>query len=238
MIPNIVLKEYEAFGNPNYKVIRALLYMVDKNMMTALERPFFSSQKCEVVYQDDYPMCAMVDGKECIFLNVKDNYWCQWVYQFAHEYCHHLINGSHSGDWSGLLWFEETICELSSLYNLRRMIGFCIKNGLHHYAPSVLVYLNNLLTKNKDSYCLSVGGGWYKLYKKSLQEEQYKRELYNAIAVLMYPLFIDNPHLWKLILNIGDIHSWASLDDLFKHLEANADGSYSESLASLKQIFD
>ena len=37
-----------------------------------------------------------------------------------------------------------------------------------------------------------------------------------------------------------DIRSWTSLDDLFNHLEANADGSYSESLGrggmTLKEV--
>ena len=83
----------------------------------------------------------------------------------------------------------------------------------------------------------SVEGGWYKQYEESLKEEGYKRDLYNAIAVLMYPLFDDNPNLWKLILNIGDIRSWASLDDLFNHLEANADESYSESLSKMRKMF-
>ena len=33
----------------------------------------------------------------------------------------------------------------------------------------------------------SVEGGWYKQYEESLKEEGYKRDLYNAIAVLIIP---------------------------------------------------
>lgn len=82
-------------------------------------------------------------GEHIIFLNAKENYWCQWVYQFAHEYCHHLIDGTLTGEWSNLLWFEETICELSSLYNLNKMIDYYTTNGLPGYSPSVQVYLDN-----------------------------------------------------------------------------------------------
>ena len=159
------------------------------------------------------------------------------MYQFAHEYCHHLINGTLSGEWSDLMWFEETICELSSLYNMNKMIGFCMTNGLQVYAPSVEGYLNNLLSKNKDTYCLSVDCGWYRQFEDSLKVKQYQRDLYNAIAVMMYPLFIENPRLWKMILNIGDIRSWTSLEDLFSHLEATADDSYRDSLSWLRRLF-
>lgn len=234
---NIILTENAAFGNTNYYVVRALLYMVDNNMMEAIGKPYFSTRLCVVVPTEEDPMCVKEGEQHIIFLATKEDLWCQWVYQFAHEYCHHLIDGSLLGEWSDLLWFEETICELSSLYNLNKMIEYCINNGLQLYAPSVKNYLENLLTKNNGAYKLNAEGGWYKQYEESLKEEGYKRDLYNAIAVLMYPLFMENPRLWKMIMNIGDIRSWSSLDDLFTHLEANADDSYRESLSRLGQMF-
>lgn len=237
MAMNIILTENVAFGNTNYYVVRALLYMVDNNMMEAIGQPYFSTRQCVVVHTEDVPMCAKAGEQHVIFLATKDNLWCQWVYQFAHEYCHHLIDGSLLGEWSDLLWFEETICELSSLYNLNKMIEYCINNGLQLYAPSVKNYLENLLTKNNGAYKLNAEGGWYKQYEEPLKKEEYKRNLYNAIAVLMYPLFVDNPNLWKLILNIGDIRSWASLEELFNHLEVNADESYRESLVRMRKMF-
>lgn len=234
---NIILTENAAFGNTNYYVVRALLYMVDNNMMEAIGKPYFSTRLCVVVPTEEDPMCVKEGEQHIIFLATKEDLWCQWVYQFAHEYCHHLIDGSLLGEWSDLLWFEETICELSSLYNLNKMIEYCINNELQPYAPSVKNYLENLLTKNNGAYKLNAEGGWYKQYEESLKEEGYKRDLYNAIAVLMYPLFVDNPNLWKLILNIGDIRSWTSLDELFNHLEVTADGSYRESLGRMRKMF-
>lgn len=237
MAMNIILTENAAFGNTNYYVVRALLYMVDNNMMEAIGKQYFSTRLCVVVPTEEDPMCVKEGEQHIIFLATKEDLWCQWVYQFAHEYCHHLIDGSLLGEWSDLLWFEETICELSSLYNLNKMIEYCINNELQLYAPSVKNYLENLLTKNNGAYKLNAEGGWYKQYEESLKEEGYKRDLYNAIAVLMYPLFVDNPNLWKLILNIGDIRSWTSLDELFNHLEVTADGSYRESLGRMRKMF-
>lgn len=235
--PNIVLDENAAFGKPAYAVIREFLYMVDANMMTALGRPVFSTRRCIVAHKSDCPMCVAAGEDHIIFLSAHDNYWCKWVYQFAHEYCHHLINGSLSGGWSSLLWLEETICELSSLYNLHRMVSCCDRISRTSYSLSVQQYLNDLLTENNNVYNLCVDGGWYQDYKELLSSEPYKRDLYNAIAVLMYPLFVENPSLWKLILNIGDIRSWGSLEELFEHLQTNADTSYLDSLKRLQKMF-
>ena len=237
MTSNIVLHEYLACGQPNYDIVRRFLYMVDSNMMSALERSQFSSKKCTVLYQENFPMCTKHEDGHIIFLCVKDNYWCQWVYQFAHEYCHHLIDGELSGGWSDMLWFEETLCELSSIYNLNKMIEFCEDGDLQYYAPSVESYLNGVMTEHTDEFNLSSNKDWYKQYETSLKEKGYKRELYNAIAVLMFPLFNENPHLWKLILHIGDIRSWNSLPDLFSHLENTADDSYRDSFHRLQRIF-
>ena len=140
------------------------------------------------------------------------------------------------GTWSKLLWFEETICELSSIFNLHKMIAFCGTNGLKNYMPAVKKYRDDLL--NKNAYDLTSNEGWYDKYGSDLSKDYgYKRGLYNAIAALMFPLFKENPHLWKIILHIGDIRSWNSLEDLFSHLIVESDESYKESLIKLKLLF-
>jgi len=237
--PNIHIQESERFGTPDYTIITAFLYMVDRNMMAALEKAPFSTRECIVLYREKEPMCSLNGDYHLIFLAVKDNFWCQWVYQFAHEYCHHLINGPLSGEWSKMLWFEETICELSSLYNLHMMKSYCLNNGFAFYAASVSDYLNNQLNnKGKRTFQLSEDGGWYEVYKEQLAASGYRRDLYNAIAVLILPLFLDNPHLWKLIMHIGDIRVWQSLEDLLNHLQLKADDTYLESFLKMRRVFN
>ena len=235
--PNISILPSPGFGNPNYGTIVLFFYMVDSNMMSALELPLFSSKKCTVRHKMDNPMCSKEGDSHIIYISAHDNYWCKWVYQFAHEYCHHLIDGTLSGEWADLLWFEETICELSSIYNLYKMERFCSEVGLGYFSPSVEEYKENLLNKNAQLYNLSPSGGWYSGYASSLSEVGYKRDLYNAIAALMFPLFVENPRLWKIILHIGDIRSWNSLEDLFTHLQSKADDSYADSLNQLRRMF-
>lgn len=244
MTTNIAISKNNAFGSTNYDVAQSLMYMVDENMMSAMELPFFSTKLCVVIHTVDVPMCSVCEDFHIIRLSTGERYWCQWVYQFAHEYCHHIINGSLSGEWSNLLWFEETLCELSSLYNLQKMIDFCKNNEnlIPNYALSVKEYHDKLLTKNRDVYSISALGGWYSEYKELLstkgEEGSYRRDLYHAIAVLIYPLFLENQNLWKILLYIGDIRSWNSLEALFEHLLSNADESYADSLLKLRAIFN
>lgn len=207
-------------------------------MSSALGIHYFSTKHCLVVPSDVTPMCS--NGGligHIISISAKDNYWCQWVYQFAHEYCHHLINGSLSGEWSTLLWFEETICQLSSLYNLRRMEDYCRDIGLAVYAPCVHDYLDKLLAEGSKVFVRENKVGWFEKYASSLSKEGYQRGLYNAIAVQIFPLFIDNPNLWKIILHIGDIRSWDSLESLFVHLQERVDDSYKDSWCMFRGLF-
>ena len=52
-----------------------------------------------------------------------------------------------SRDIIGLMWFEETVCELASLHNLYEMVRFCktsSKGNLNRHVPVVLDYLDDL----------------------------------------------------------------------------------------------
>ena len=43
-----------------------------------------------------------------------------YIYMIAHEYCHYLINGPLDGKLETSFWFEESICELASMFFLNR----------------------------------------------------------------------------------------------------------------------
>lgn len=237
MESNIILHESKDFGNPNYEIVRNILNKIDNNMMSALGLSAFSSKCCDVFYTDKDPLCKQGNNGHNIYLCVKNDDYYQWIFQFSHEYCHHLINGTMSGVWSDMLWFEETICQIASLYNMFKMVDFCKENWIEHYDSILNERLHYYLEKANNDYKLNEKGGWFKSFAGQLRSERYKRDLYNSIAVLMYPLFIENPNLWKIILYIGDIRSWNSLDELFKHLQSKADTTYVDSLKKMIDIF-
>ena len=59
-------------------------------------------------------------GPFTVFLAARDDYWCQFAYQFSHELCHVLSDYERLGEGPNG-WFHEAICELASVFTLRRM---------------------------------------------------------------------------------------------------------------------
>ena len=55
-----------------------------------------------------------------INLTVKGRKWSQFAYQFAHEFCH-VLSGHERLRNNPNNWFHEAVCELASIYTLRRM---------------------------------------------------------------------------------------------------------------------
>ena len=104
--PNMSFIDDELFGNYDKEIVFSLLKTVDIIFSNSMGVKPFSSSHCTISYNHfkTNPMCCDSCNGHYIFLYVKENYWCKWLYQFSHEYCHHLINGKMSGDLKGLKW--------------------------------------------------------------------------------------------------------------------------------------
>ena len=237
--PNLFITNDSSFGNYMPDIVYNLLMTVDVNFSQCLEITPFSSCNCYIHHHDNKPMCCNIPPNHLIFLSVIENRWSQWIYQFAHEYCHHLINGKLSGEISGLIWFEETICELASMYHIH-LFYTRWKSSTNpvklHYAPAHLDYLNYLLTENLQLRTLAAHSGCIRSWDSLLSESQHHRDHYNAIAANMFPFFVANPNLWKIILHFGDMRKWNNLVELFEHLYQTADDSYLHSLPDLEKL--
>lgn len=228
----------EDFGEFYVPVVSDLLAHVDIWLTDALGQPHFSSKQVRVIHHDDDPMCIEKGAYHVITLSTSRNYWCQWVYQFAHEYCHHLINGPLNGELTGLKWFEETICELSSMYCLNSMAEYFQASQCQAYqrfAPSVRDYLENLLHEEATD-----GVPLHLYIKRNLhlleQPECYHREEYRHIAGSILTLYLECPSLWRMILHFGNTNQWQSLTHLFDHLREEADTTYADALQKLRMM--
>lgn len=236
--PNMSFIDDDSFGNYDKEIVFSLLKTVDIIFSNSMELKPFSSSNCTILYNHfkANPMCCDSCNGHYIFLHVKGNFWCKWLYQFSHEYCHHLINGKMSGNIKGLKWFEETICELASMYNLKIMADIWEKSDISiklRFVQAFRDYLNDLQNENPLLYEQTLHPKFLQFWDNRLKDPICHRDLYNAIAVLIFPLFLENPHLWKIILHFGDMENWESLEDLFLHLRRNATPDYSDSLEKL-----
>lgn len=236
---NLYISDNPQFLNYNHEIVHRLLSSIDVNFSDCLNTQPFSSNTCYIDYQENCPQCCQEADLHYIFLTATENYWSQWVYQFSHEYCHHLINGAFTGDISGLIWFEETICELSSMYNLHEIHSQWDQSEnqiMLKYAPAFQNYLECLLSKNSQLSHLSNRPRWLRSWNEILSKPMYHRDYYNVIAAKMFPLFLENPNLWKIILHFGDMRKWPSMECLFDHLRTEVDDSYSASLQQLHTL--
>ena len=233
---NITFRYSAGFGSFDHGIVFSLLRYVQGNLYRWTESVPHEDRHCFVEYRGNNPQIRESQGQHVIGLHVSGNHWCQWVYQFAHEYCHHMICGNMTGKKNGLFWFEETVCELSSMHNLYCMVRFCETSPsvwLRRFAPAVRDYLGDLLG---EAGFLPDCRQFLLRHKDELAQPAYQRSMYSALSATMLPLFLGNPSLWKVILHFGDMSRWASLEVLFRHLHETSDDSYSSSLANLDRL--
>ena len=234
----VTLVECPEFGAFDRNAVATLLRMVQDNFYRWLGGKPDSERRCLIYYKDNNPSIYSSDGYHLIHLHTHDNYWCQWVYQYAHEFCHHLISGPMLRDIRGLVWFEETLCEVASCHNLYEMARLCkttFTGNLNRYAPSARDYLDDLLSTSRSAVQKTCRE-YLQSNKAALAQSVYQREIYSGISSCIFPLFLENPSLWKIILHFGDMRRWPSLEALFRHLRGKADDSNSLSLAKLEKM--
>ena len=166
-------------------------------------------------YDSENPKCCKLGDICIIHLTARSNYWSQYVYQFAHEYCHYLIDGPMDGERALTMWFEESICELASIFFINRTAirwnSFELKRGqisvvtandcasirLRKFVPCHQKYLQDILHKNP----LIEGPlhQWLESNMPILSESLYHRDMYNQIATSLYETFNLHPDLWCLL---------------------------------------
>ena len=147
-----------------------------------------------------------------IQLACKDNQWEQFAYQFAHEICHVLANCEKQMDALGPnQWFEESLCETSSLYALRRMAVTWKKSPPYpnwsDYTKSLLSYADETMHKaGRQLPADTTLTAWFTEQHDHLRTNGVDRELNGLVANQFLPLFEQDPTRWDTVrfLNIGD----------------------------------
>ena len=235
---NICISDNPDWGDYIHEVVYEIIKSIDINFSVALELLPFSSCFCLIEHWDEDPMCSRIHNGHLIHLSAKENYWCQWIYQFAHEYCHHLINGMLTGDIKGLMWFEETICHLASMYHLHILqVQWRNRTGILSRWDLVLRdHLDALFSKHTQLISDTHHQGFLQTWLPILEQPIYHRDYYNALSARIFPLFVENPHLWKIILHFGDMRKWNSLHELFEHLQSKASQDYAHTLQKLYNL--
>jgi hypothetical protein len=141
------------------------------------------------------------DGQVVVKLATTDARWAQYAFQFAHELGHVLCRFDDRGD-RGNHWFEESVCELASLYTLRRM-GERWRTAPPYrnwrdYAKHLTAYAQARL----DGHPLPDGqtlGAWYAVNAGALRKNPTDRRRSTTVAAALLPLFERTPAGWAAI---------------------------------------
>lgn len=144
-----------------------------------------------------------------MYLSAWDKYWSQYVYQFSHELCHILTNFDRVQKHRHK-WFEESLCELSSLFVLHRLAEIWAES------PPAGVFEAADFAPNHREYAEYIGGkygissgedisGWLFENIRTLETSSAERELNGAVAVALSDCFREDPSLWR---ECGWLNHW------------------------------
>ena len=138
-----------------------------------------------------------------VFLAARDDYWCQFAYQFSHELCHVLSDYERLREGRNG-WFHEAICELASVFTLRRMAERWLTcppfSGRSDYAGSLASYAEDLLSQEDRRLPTGVTlSKWLLSEEGSLREDRYLRDKNAVVAYSLLPIFESEPAGWNAI---------------------------------------
>lgn len=160
-----------------------------------------------VVYPQGGPMTLYQrgpDGEIFVHLASRGSYWAQYAFQFSHEFCHILSNyREEEHDHS---WFEEALCELASLFVLRRMSETWTTSPpfeeSEDFAPALAEYAANRVSgaRLKPGQALSA---WYAAYRLEHDDPLHDRHLHRVVAVALLGLFEEAPSRWAAIATLN-----------------------------------
>ncbi len=149
-----------------------------------------------------YPEFVKLPDFSCIFLATRDLRWAQYSYQFAHELCHYIIDKPFQPTADRFSWFDETLCELASLFVLHSMANSWKRNppfvNGESYSEHLRHYLNVILTEQQSTLAIPFNE-WLEANINTLYKDRYNRPLNRIVAIRLLPVFKSHPELWQTL---------------------------------------
>lgn len=138
------------------------------------------------------------NGEIRVKLASEGTLWAQYSFQFAHELGHIVCR--YDPDEHSNKWFEESVCEMASLFVLRRMAVSWEKNPpFSHWADyrkSLKSYADDRLKKSALPPDQSLAA-WYAERAEAFRKNATQRENNLVIAAALLPYFEEKPERWR-----------------------------------------
>ena len=198
------------WGDSQLRDIEVLLADVDSHLTRLFREPLSGTIVVATTPStDDVPITLYRPSPKSpfmILLQARDRKWARFAYQFSHELCHVL------SDYERLQknpnnWFHEAICELASVFTLRRMAERWLTRPPYpdwaDYAPSLARYADDLLSN--DNRRLPAGSTlrhWLAAHEEQLRSDPYLRDPNAVVAYQLLPTFEAEPTGWNAVRNL------------------------------------
>lgn len=202
--------EPRGWGDALPSDIEALLYDVASHINRLLAEPVVERiLVAPAVGAEATPITLYRRGRSgpvTIQLTAQGRSWSQFAYQFAHEFCHVLSNYERLHI-NPNQWFHEALCELASVFTLRRMAErwpvqppYPNWNG---YAPSLADYADELL----GDPCRQLPSDltlrqWLTEHEEALRSDPYRRNRNSVVACQLLPFFEAEPNGWNAVRSL------------------------------------
>ncbi len=144
-------------------------------------------------------------GMVRIRLNTGGNLWAQYAYQFSHELCHVLCR--YDRDPTGHQWFEESLCELASLFVLRRTAETWADEPPYPNWRGYAVHLGEYADQRIAAARLPEGtslADWFRANRADLATAATDRARNTVVAAALLPLFESCPRHWAAVPHLND----------------------------------
>jgi NitT/TauT family transport system substrate-binding protein len=234
------------WGNANTRDIRDVLVAVARELQERIPgRPLAPivvshSTRAPISLYERGPR-----GEYQIQLTARDDRWAGYVYEFAHEFCHVLGNYDrhpHFQAASAHQWFEEALCEVSSLYTLERFAAewqFAPPSPrLQAYAQELQASADRFLAeKHRRLPPGQTLAAWYAENAQRLSSGAYDRDRNEVVATLLLPLFEENPELWEALGYLNLDAPGGSFKDYLHNWRDNAPPELRDSISYVMALF-
>jgi hypothetical protein len=180
------------------------------------------------------------NGEYRVRLDTADNLWAQWTFQFAHEFGHILSNYDEVRHQNK--WFEETICEVSSLYVLRKLADTWARDpsppNWKRYAPALRKYAEDRIRKATLPEGQTLAQ-WYEANARQLTRTGEDRDRNTVVAVQLLPLFEKSPDHWEAITWLAKAKKGhgESLAEFLKAWQAQCPAKHRAFVAAVADMF-
>jgi hypothetical protein len=145
-------------------------------------------------------------GEFRVRLDVEGRHWSQFAFQFGHE-MGHILCGIVEYE-NPNLWFEETLCEVASLYVLGRMAESWKAAPPYpnwkDYADSLAKYRHDRMEKARLPEGSTLAE-WFRPREPSLRRDPRQRGLNLVMASAILPLFEESPDRWESVGNLNSV---------------------------------